>query len=133
MITKLVVKDYVAKKCDYLTKSELEDKTLVKLLEDVASSAGDALDFLMDDNDDSDEDGDKDSVFNILDIIKEHPNLKPTLEIIIGQQKRNPVEKLVETYKDDQLISRMSRKYIASLYLLRMVCRIFSGATSSSF
>ena len=70
MITKLVVKDYVAKNCDYLTKSELEDKTLVKLLEDVASSAGDALDFLMDDNDDSDEDGDKDSVFNILDIFK---------------------------------------------------------------
>ena len=116
MITKLVVKDYVTKECDYLTKCELEDKTLVELLKNVASTAGDTLAFLTDDDESGDEDGDKDNVFNIIDIMKEHPVLKPTLEIILGQQRRNPVEKLVDKYKDEQLISRMSRKYIASIY-----------------
>ena len=33
-----------------------------------------------------DENDDKGSVFNIIDIIKDHPRLKPTLEIILGQQ-----------------------------------------------
>ena len=116
MITKLVVKDYVTKNCDYLTKCELEDKTLVELLKNVASTASETLKFLTDDDEMDDEDGDKDSVFNIIDIMKEHPHLKPTLEIILGQQRRNPVEKLVDSYRDDQLISRMSRKYIASIY-----------------
>ena len=116
MITKLVVKDYVIKGCDYLTKCELEDKTLVKLLEEAANTSSDALDFLMDDSDTDDEDGDKESVFNIIDIIKEHPQLKNTLQILLDQHRRNPVEKLVDHYRDDQLISRLSRKYIASLY-----------------
>ena len=33
MITKTVIKDFVAKRCPYLAYLELEDKTLVQLLE----------------------------------------------------------------------------------------------------
>ena len=117
MITKSVVKDYVAKRCPYLTKCELEDKTLIELLKIAAASSSEYEAILSIDKEMSfDKDDDGDEVFNIIELLNEHPKLRTTVETILNSQKKNPVEKLVEKYTDKQLLGELARKYVESQY-----------------
>lgn len=117
MITKSVVKDYVTKRCGYLTKCELEDKTLIELLKTAAANSSEYQTILSIDKEMSfNEDDDGDEVFNILELLDEHPNLRTTVETILNSQKKNPVEKLVDKYTDKQLLGELARKYIEGQY-----------------
>lgn len=117
MITKSVVKDYITKKCQYLTKCELEDKTLVELLKTAATSSEEYQALLSMDKEISfGDDDDGDEVFNILEMLKEHPNLKTTVDTILNSKNKNPVEQLVEQYTDNQLLGDLARKYINKQY-----------------
>ena len=63
-----------------------------------------------------DEDDDGDEVFNILEILKDHPKFRTTVETILNNQKKNPVEQLVDKYTDNQLLGELARKYIEQQY-----------------
>ena len=104
MITKVIVKDYVAKKCSYLAALELNDNSLVELLKKYF--AGHKPNQEDDDNDENVEaDGPNDD-FDFNETLKEYSHLK---EQILSE------EKLVE-YNDFQLISKLSRRYYELMY-----------------
>ena len=116
MITKIIVKDYVLKKCPHLAALELNDNSLVELLKNYLA----ANKLNPEDEDDEDEDGvevegPKDD-FDLNEILKEYSHLK---EEILDQEKtteKNEVEKIIEQYNDFQLISKLSRRYYELKY-----------------
>lgn len=117
MITKLVIKDYVLKRCPYLTKCELSDKSLIELIKNSLLSVKEYKDLLLDEKEMSfDEDDVPDEVLNFVDVIKEHPEFKKELNTFLEDKKLNPVEELINKYTDNQLISKLSRDYISSIY-----------------
>ena len=117
MITKSVVKDYITKKCGYLTQCELEDKTLIELLKIAAANSSEYETILSIDKEMSfNEDDDGDEVFNILEILDEHKDFRTTVETILNAQQKNPVEKLVDEYTDKQLLGELARKYMEGQY-----------------
>lgn len=119
MITKAVVKDYVIKKCLYLTNLELNDTKLLNLIEQLLlkKKNGDLLDNEDDiDSINFEEDGDSSGILDLPTIVKEHPEMKYRIEQLIKSTNDNEVEKLIAKYDDQQLISKLSRRYFEHKY-----------------
>lgn len=118
MITKTVIKDYVSKKCPYLTSMEIEDKSLIELLKKYADLKDKYKELVNDEKEDSGDNSteDEDTCFDINEMMREYPHLHDELKKIKYSIKKNAVEELVEKYVDDQLLSKLSRKYIEQLY-----------------
>ena len=114
MITKTVIKDYVAKRCPYLASLELEDKTLVKLLEESLEIQEKYKEFLLIEQEESDE---YEEMFNLVEVFREYPYLKEKVKKFSKyQQQKNKAEKLIEKYNDDQIVSKLSRRYFELKY-----------------
>ena len=109
MITKTVIKDYVAKKCPYLVSLELEDKTLISLLKKSIANQQKYRE-LAEEEDDNDTDGD--DGFDLYETLKDYPYFKKEIEEYEKTIKKNPAEELIEKYNDNQLISKLSREYV---------------------
>ena len=113
MITKTVIKDYVAKRCPYLVSLELEDKTLIALLKKSLDNQ-EKYRELAEEEGDNDTDGD--DVFNLYETLKDYPYFKKEIEEYEKTIKKNPAEELIDKYNDNQLVSRLSREYYEDLY-----------------
>lgn len=125
MITKSIIKDYVARKCPYLAKASLDDASLLKLIEEYLSfDTKEALEEALEMEDSHEEDeGDKEQTFDILEIMNEYPHLRKDIEqLIVKHQKENPLYALLKKYEDTQVTSRLSRRYIELIYG-KQVCR----------
>ena len=112
MITKTVIKDYVAKRCPYLVSLELEDKSLVALLKKSIANKEKYRELAEEENDDSD----NDDVFDLYETLKDYPYLKKEIEEFEKTINKNPAELLIDKYNDNQLISKLSREYYEDLY-----------------
>ena len=112
MITKTVIKDYVAKKCPYLVSLELEDKTLIALLKKSIANQEKYRELAEEESDDDD----GDDVFDLYETLKDYPYFKKEIEEYEKTINRNPAEQLIEKYNDNQLISKLSREYYEDLY-----------------
>ena len=115
MITKTVIKDYVAKRCPYLASLELEDKGLVQLLEQ-SLEIREKYQELIAEQQEEDGSGDQDEMFNLVEVFKDYPELKKQLNKFAKYQKKNKAELLVEKYNDDQIVSKLSRRYFELKY-----------------
>ena len=113
MITKTVIKDYVAKRCPYLVSLELEDKSLIALLKKSIDNQEKYKELL---EEESDNDTDGDDTFDLYETLKDYPYLKKEIEEYEKTINRNPAERLIEQYNDNQLISKLSREYFEDLY-----------------
>ncbi|MCR5332420.1 MAG: DUF2779 domain-containing protein [Bacilli bacterium] len=113
MITKTVIKDYVAKRCPYLASLELEDKSLVQLLEKSIDNQEKYQELLLDQIEDGEE---ADSLINLVDVFKDYPHLKKQLIKYASNKPKNKAEQLVEKYNDDQIVSKLSRRYFELIY-----------------
>ena len=113
MITKTVIKDYVAKRCPYLASLELEDKTLVQLLEDSIDNQGKYEELLLEASENGEE---SESLINLVEVFKDYPHLKKELSEYAHNKKRNKAEELIEKYNDDQVVSKLSRRYFELIY-----------------
>ena len=112
MITKTVIKDYVARKCPYLVSLELEDKTLVVLLKDSVDNQKKFRELAEEEEDGSDSsDG-----FDLYEALKDYPHLRKEIEEYQKTVKKNPAEELIDKYNDNQLISKLSRTYYEDMY-----------------
>ena len=112
MITKTVIKDYVARKCPYLVSLELEDKTLVALLKDSVDNQKKFRELAEEEEDGSDSsDG-----FDLYEALKDYPHLRKEIEEYQKTVKKNPAEELIDKYNDNQLISKLSRTYYEDMY-----------------
>ena len=117
MITKTVIKDYVAKRCPYLVSLELEDKTLIGLLKRSIDNQKkyrelaeeEAAEYFDNDKDDDDS-------FDLYEVLKDYPNLRKEIEEYEKNVAKNPAEELIEKYNDSQLISKLSRTYYEEMY-----------------
>ena len=114
MITKIVIKDYVAKRCPYLAFLELEDKSLVQLLEESIENQDKYKELIAEQQEN--EDSDPDEVFNLIEVFKDYPHLKEVLKKFAKYQKKNKAEQLIEKYNDDQIVSKLSRRYFELKY-----------------
>ena len=115
MITKTVIKDYVAKRCPYLASLELEDKGLVQLLEQ-SLEIREKYQELIAEQQEEDGGADQDEMFNLVEVFKDYPELKKQLSKFAKYQKKNKAELLVEKYNDDQIVSKLSRRYFELKY-----------------
>ena len=113
MITKTVIKDYVAKRCPYLAYLELEDKTLVQLLEQSIDNQEKYKELLLDEQENGD---DSEELINLADVFKDYPHLKKRLSVYANTKKKNKAEQLIEKYNDDQVVSKISRRYFELIY-----------------
>lgn len=120
MITKSIVKDYIHRKCPYLAKAALDDNTLLRLIENYLEfgSKADLEDAISDtDGGDDTENPSEDNTFDILEIMQEYPHLRQEIEkLIIAHAQENPLYGLLKKYEDTQVTSRLSRRYIESIY-----------------
>lgn len=114
MITKTVIKDYVAKKCPYLVSLELEDKSLVALLKRSIENQTKYRELAELENNDNESDGD--DGFDLYETLKDYPYLKKEIEQFEKTIKKNPAEELIDKYNDNQLISKLSRTYYEDMY-----------------
>ena len=73
MITKTVIKDYVAKRCPYLASLELEDKSLVQLLEKSIDNLEKYKELISDQLENGEE---GEELINLVEIFKDYPHLK---------------------------------------------------------
>ena len=101
MITKTVIKDYVAKRCPYLVSLELEDKSLIALLKKSIDNQEKYKELL---EEESDNDTDGDDTFDLYETLKDYPYFKKEIEEYEKTIVRNPAERLIEQYNDNQLI-----------------------------
>ena len=113
MITKTVIKDYVAKRCPYLVSLELEDKTLINLLKKSITNQEKYRELA---EEESDNDTDGDDTFDLYETLKDYPYLKKEIEAYEKTIHKNPAEELIDKYNDNQLISKLSREYYEDLY-----------------
>ena len=113
MITKTVIKDYVAKRCPYLVSLELEDKSLIALLKKSIDNQEKYRELA---EEESDNDTDGDDTFDLYETLKDYPYFKKEIEEYEKTINRNPAERLIEQYNDNQLISKLSREYFEDLY-----------------
>ena len=111
MITKTVIKDYVARKCPYLVSLELEDKTLVALLKNSIENQKKFRELA-----EEEDDSDGDEGFDLYDALKDYPHLRKEIEEFANNVKKNPAEELIDKYNDNQLISKLSRTYYEDMY-----------------
>ena len=114
MITKTVIKDFVSKKCPYLVKMELEDKTLVQLLQNSIDSRKKYLELAEEEKEVSG--GDDDEGFNLPEILRDYPHLTKIIKKYERNLPKNAVEQLIEKYNDDQIVSKLSRTYFENKY-----------------
>ena len=114
MITKTVIKDFVSKKCPYLVKMELEDKTLVQLLQNSIDSREKYLELAEEEKEVSG--GDNDEGFNLPEILRDYPHLTKIIKKYERNLPKNAVEQLIEQYNDDQIVSKLSRTYFENKY-----------------
>ena len=112
MITKTVIKDYVAKRCPYLVSLELEDKSLVALLKRSLLNQQKYRELAEEEGEESE----SDDVFDLYETLKDYPYLKKEIEEFEKTINKNPAEILIEKYNDNQLISKLSRQYYEDLY-----------------
>ena len=117
MITKTVIKDYVFKKCPYLVCAELEDRTLVDLLKKSIDSKNRYKELASDELEESgsDKEGPEDE-FDIFEVVKDYPHLRKEVLDYYYNIPKNPVEKLIEQYNDDQIVGKLSRRYFELKY-----------------
>ena len=114
MITKIIVKDYVFKKCPYLVSLELEDKTMVELLKNSLNAQRRYVE-LVENEEDDDSRGPNDE-FDLNEALREYPHLRKQVFAEEELIEKNDVEKLIEQYNDFQLISKLSRRYYELMY-----------------
>ena len=110
MITKTVIKDYVAKRCPYLAFLELEDKTLVQLLEQSIEIQEKYKELALEQQQ-TENNEEPDEMFNLTEVFKDYPYLKEKVKNFAKYQPKNKAEALVEKYNDDQIVSKLSRRY----------------------
>ena len=149
MITKSVIKDYVHRRCPYLAKAALEDKTLLKLIEDYLEIEADGVNKIKDqtvnlhvedlyedpfeeeNEPEQADDPNEDETLDILEIMKDYPHLRKEIdELLLKYKKINPLYDLFEKYDDNQTCADLSRRYIELIYG-KDVCRrcdIYRGA-----
>ena len=117
MITKTVIKDYVAKRCPYLVSLELEDKSLIALLKKSIENQNKYRELAEEEQMDSfGNSGDDDDSFDLYEVLKDYPYLKKEIEEFEKTVVKNPAEQLIDKYNDNQLISKLSRQYYEDLY-----------------
>ncbi len=116
MITKLVIKDYVARKCPYLVSLELEDKTLVDLLKKSIDNQAKYRELIEDEKSEFGSESDGEYGLEINEILKDHLSIRKQIEEYQKKQNRNSVEELISKYDDNQLLSKLSRKYFEIKY-----------------
>ncbi len=119
MITKSIIKDYVARKCPYLAKASIDDNTLLRLIESYLEfgSKEDIEEAIVDDAFDDNDDPSVDKTFDIIEIMKDYLYLKEDIEkLIIKHQQENPLYGLLKKYEDTQVTARLSRRYIELIY-----------------
>ena len=102
MITKTVIKDYVAKRCPYLASLELEDKGLVQLLEQ-SLEIREKYQELIAEQQEEDSGADQDEMFNLVEVFKDYPELKKQLTKFAKYQKKNKAEISCD-FKNSRLI-----------------------------
>ena len=116
MITKTVIKDYVAKRCPYLVSLELEDKTLIALLKQSIENQKKYRELAEQESDGNDFDSDSDDGFDLYETLRDYPYLRKEIKEFAEAIDRNPAEELIEKYNDNQLISKLSRQYYEDMY-----------------
>ncbi|MCQ2801445.1 MAG: DUF2779 domain-containing protein [Bacilli bacterium] len=119
MITKSIIKDYVARRCPYLAKASLDDNTLLRLIESYLEfgSKEDLEEAMGDDATDDGDDPNLEKTFDIIEIMKDYPYLREDIEkLIIKHQQENPLYGLLKKYEDTQVTARLSRRYIELIY-----------------
>ena len=120
MITKTVIKDYVAKRCPYLASLELEDKTLVQLLEQSIDNQEKYQELLLEASENGEE---AEALINLVEVFKDYPYLKKKLSVYANTKPKNKAEQLIEKYNDDQVVSKLSRRYFELIYGEEKCCR----------
>ena len=113
MITKTVVKDYVSKRCPYLVSLELNDNTLIDLFKKYVDLKNVYIELL---EDEKEEGGDSDDGFDLNEALRDYPHLKKEIQKYQRNAPKNAVDNLVEKYEDNQLISKLSRRYFELKY-----------------
>ena len=119
MITKSIIKDFVARRCPYLAKASLDDNTLLKLIESYLEfgSKEDLEEAIVDDGGDDSDNPNEDKTFDIIEIMKDYPYLREDIEkLIVKHQQENPLYDLIKKYEDTQVTARLSRRYIELIY-----------------
>ncbi len=114
IITKVVVKDYVSKKCPYITSMELVDRGLIDLLKKSEANQEEYQELVEIEKESSDggveTDEEEEKFFDIRSVLRDYPHLKQKLAKFDKNIKRNRAEEIIEKYNDDQLISKLSRR-----------------------
>ena len=119
MITKSIIKDYVARRCPYLAKASIDDNTLLRLIESYLEfgSKEDIEEAVNDGEGDEGDNPNEDKTFDIIEIMKDYPYLREDIQkLIIKHQQENPLYGLLKKYEDTQVTSRLSRRYIELIY-----------------
>lgn len=114
MITKTIVKDYAIKKCPFLAKQELDDNTLINLIKQALSKNVDVLDVLEEEGGPIDDASD--SIFDVIELLGDRPEIKAIIDTYLKMQPKNPVEELIGEYVDNQLVSMLSRRWFTLKY-----------------
>ena len=120
MITKTVIKDYVAKRCPYLASLELEDKSLVQLLEKSIDNQEKYQELLLEASENGE---DAEGLIKLVEVFKDYPHLKKKLSVYANTKPKNKAEQLIEKYNDDQVVSKLSRRYFELIYGADKCCR----------
>ena len=113
MITKTIIKDYVLRKCQYLTSLELDDKNFINLLKESITALEKYRELLELESEGFDEDQD---TFDLKEILKDYPEFKKEIREFEATIEKNIVEELIDEYSDSQLVSKLSRTYYENIY-----------------
>lgn len=135
MITKSVIKDYVHRRCPYIARASLDDKNLLKLVEDYLEIEADGVKRIKDKTVDLNvedlyedpfeeeneseniDDPNEDKTLNVIEIMKDYPHLRKEIEeLLLKYKKINPLYDLFEKYDDNQTCADLSRRYIELIY-----------------
>lgn len=113
MITKTVIKDYFSKRCPYLASLELQDKSLVQILKQSIDNLEKYEELVQDAVEDGKE---KDEFINYAEIFREYPEIRKEVIDYANTKPKNKAEQLIEKYNDDQIVSKLSRRYFELIY-----------------
>ena len=116
MITKTVIKDYVARKCPYLVFLELKEKTLVDLLKKSIDNQNKYRELIEEEKSEFNFESDGDDGLNVREVLKDYPELRRQIEGYQRSLQKNSVEELIFQYDDNQLVSNLSRRYFELKY-----------------
>ena len=116
MITKVVIKDYVLKRCPYLVSLELNERTLLNLLKNSIENKQKYRELVKEENLNNHNTDEPNDEFDLYETIKEYPSLIKEIIKFQNDFEKNEVESLIEKYNDQQLISKLSRLYFENKY-----------------